>query len=294
MNTLTQINAPFNGAELQIVELNNEPYVPMKPIVEGMGLAWQAQYDKLKVKFSAVIMEIMTTGKDGKSYQMLCLPLRKLFGWLMTISPNKVKLELRDTVIKYQEECDDVLWAYWTKDQISSQKYLETRIKINNRQIAELKAIVDRRCEGSVKKRTEMWHRHHQHFKVSSYKDLLAIHFQDAVNFLETMKLRSTEDEANIRNLVLHIVWLSQWWDQFGNAIRQINPKMGYSIHEHFKNGAYEARLLLGERSYATLCQIAQNHDWQNESLDLHGIIGRLISTDAKYNNLLSLNKLDQ
>lgn len=174
------------------------------------------------------------------------------------------------------------------------QNQLETRVKINNRQIAELKAIVDRRCEGSVKKRTEMWHRHHQHFKVSSYKDLLAIHFQDAVNFLETMKLRSTEEEANIRNLVLHMVWLSQWWDQFGNAIRQINPKMGYSIHEHFKNGAYEARLLLGERSYATLCQIAQNHDWQNESLDLHGIIGRLISTDAKYNNLLSLNKLDQ
>ncbi len=33
----------------------------------------------------------------------------------MTISPNKVKPELRDTVIKYQEECDDVLWEYWTK-----------------------------------------------------------------------------------------------------------------------------------------------------------------------------------
>ena len=40
------------------------------------------------------------------------------------------------------------------------QHQLETRIKINNRQIAELKAIVDRRCEGSVKKRTEMWHKH--------------------------------------------------------------------------------------------------------------------------------------
>jgi len=94
--------------------------------------------------------------------------------------------------------------------QQTKQHQLETRIKINNRQIAELKAIVDRRCEGSVKKRTEMWHRHHQHFKVSSYKDLLSIHFNDSVTFLETMKLRSTEEEANIRNLVLHMVWLSQ------------------------------------------------------------------------------------
>lgn len=35
----------------------------------------------------------------------------------MTISPNKVKPELRDTVIMYQNECDDVLWDCWTKGQ---------------------------------------------------------------------------------------------------------------------------------------------------------------------------------
>lgn len=104
----------FHNANLSIVEHNGQPYVPMRPVVEGMGLAWQAQFDKLKQRFGSVVMEIMTTGKDGKQYQMLCLPLKKLFGWLMTISPNKVKPELRDTVIKYQEECDDVLWDYWT------------------------------------------------------------------------------------------------------------------------------------------------------------------------------------
>lgn len=114
-NSLTQIAVPFHNAELIVVDYNNQPYTAMRPIVEGMGLAWQAQFDKLKQRFSSVIMEIMTTGKDGKQYQMLCLPLKKLFGWLMTISPNKVKPELRDTVIKYQEECDEVLWDYWTK-----------------------------------------------------------------------------------------------------------------------------------------------------------------------------------
>jgi hypothetical protein len=113
--SLQQIAVPFHNSELIVVDYNNQPYTAMRPIVEGMGLAWQAQFDKLKQRFSSVIMEIMTTGKDGKQYQMLCLPLKKLFGWLMTISPNKVKPELRDTVIKYQEECDDVLWEYWTK-----------------------------------------------------------------------------------------------------------------------------------------------------------------------------------
>ncbi|RIJ70069.1 hypothetical protein D1505_25695, partial [Escherichia coli] len=31
-------------------------------------------------------------------------------GWLQTISPNKVRPEIRDKVIQYQEERDNVLW----------------------------------------------------------------------------------------------------------------------------------------------------------------------------------------
>lgn len=114
-NSLTQITVPFHNAELYIVEFEGQPYTAMRPIVENMGLDWKAQLVKIKQRFNSVVGEITTTGKDGKQYQMLCLPLKKLFGWLMTISPNKVKPELRDTVIKYQEECDDVLWDYWTK-----------------------------------------------------------------------------------------------------------------------------------------------------------------------------------
>lgn len=294
MNSLTQISVPFHGANLLIVEYNGQPYTPMKPIVDGMGLDWKSQFVKLKDRFDSTMVEITTVASDGKERLMICLPVRKLAAWLYSIHANKVKAELRDKVITYQNECDDVLWDYWTRGQTSNQKHLEARIKINNRQIAELKAIVDRRCEGSVKKRTEMWHRHHQHFKVSSYKDLLAIHFKDSVTFLETMKLRSLEEEANIRNLALHMVWLNQWWSEFGNAMQQLNPKMSYGIHDHFKSGAYEARLLLGERNYSSLFQIAQTHDWQNESMDLQGLMNRLMNMDRNHSNFLSLNNIDK
>ena len=111
MNMMT---VQFHSAELPLINHNGQPYVAMKPIVEGMGLAWQGQYDKLKQRFSSTIMEIMMVAQDGKQRAMICLPLRKLFGWLMTISPNKVKPEIRDTVIQYQNECDDVLWEYWS------------------------------------------------------------------------------------------------------------------------------------------------------------------------------------
>jgi hypothetical protein len=38
MNSLTQISVPFHGANLLIVEYKGQPYTPMKPIVDGMGL----------------------------------------------------------------------------------------------------------------------------------------------------------------------------------------------------------------------------------------------------------------
>ncbi|NBM79628.1 hypothetical protein GWI76_10220 [Proteus sp. G2659] len=52
MNTISTINVPFHGNNLCIVTHDGEPYVPMKPIVEGMGLDWKSQFSKIKSRFS--------------------------------------------------------------------------------------------------------------------------------------------------------------------------------------------------------------------------------------------------
>ena len=52
---------PFRGDNLYLVDHQGEPYVPMKPVVEGMGLAWQGQHAKLTTKFSKGIKEIVVT-----------------------------------------------------------------------------------------------------------------------------------------------------------------------------------------------------------------------------------------
>jgi len=101
---------------LVLIGDDNVPMVAMKPIVENMGLSWQGQHAKLNEKFNSVIKLILTTGADGKNYEMTCLPLRKLPAWLYSINPNKVAPELRDKITRYQNECDDVLWEYWAKE----------------------------------------------------------------------------------------------------------------------------------------------------------------------------------
>lgn len=109
------ISVPFHQDNLVLINHNDEPFVAMKPIVVQMGLIWAAQYVKIMEKFESVVSIIETTGEDGKIYKMICLPLKKLPAWLYSISPNKVNPEIKDKIIQYQDECDDVLWQYWTK-----------------------------------------------------------------------------------------------------------------------------------------------------------------------------------
>lgn len=99
---MKSIHVNFHGAELFVIEHNGEPYTPMKPSVEGMGLDWAAQFTKLKLRFEKGIVEIAIPSAGGNQ-RMICLPLRKLAAWLNSISANKVKPERRNCVLRCQE-----------------------------------------------------------------------------------------------------------------------------------------------------------------------------------------------
>ncbi|ELE5890691.1 phage antirepressor N-terminal domain-containing protein [Vibrio fluvialis] len=110
------IKVSFHGSNLFILDHNGEPYTPMRPIVEGMGMEWSYQSRKLnsnKERWGVAV--IATVAQDNKTRETLCIPLRKLFGWLQTLQPNRIREDIRDKVIQYQNECDDVLWKHWTK-----------------------------------------------------------------------------------------------------------------------------------------------------------------------------------
>ncbi|HHL2825779.1 TPA: phage antirepressor N-terminal domain-containing protein [Citrobacter murliniae] len=111
---ISTINVSFHGDALLLVSQNGEAFVPMKPVVEGMGLDWASQFTKIKTRFSKGIVEIAIPSKGGVQ-SMTCLAFRKFAGWLHTINVGKVRHELREKVARYQEECDDVLYQYWTK-----------------------------------------------------------------------------------------------------------------------------------------------------------------------------------
>jgi hypothetical protein len=76
--------------------------------------------------------EIRTTGADGKQYEMVCLPLDYLNGWLFKINANRYKGDdRREVIIRYQRECYRVLADHFlpNRKQIASEPNIEKVIK---------------------------------------------------------------------------------------------------------------------------------------------------------------------
>ncbi|EKQ8001600.1 phage antirepressor N-terminal domain-containing protein [Raoultella ornithinolytica] len=180
------INVPFYGSELYVVNHNGEPYAPMKPIAEGMGLAWQSQLAKIKQRFSSTVTEIVMVAADGKSRTMICLALRKLAAWLNTVSPNKVRPEIRERVIRYQEECDDVLYEYWTKGQVVNPRKMK---RSTAKQLTPLRQTAERLiATGLGRIYPDIWKLVHQRFDVEHIHQLEPTQIGEAIDYLNALE----------------------------------------------------------------------------------------------------------
>ncbi|MBI6181109.1 phage antirepressor N-terminal domain-containing protein [Serratia proteamaculans] len=112
-NQLVEVS--FRNQLIPAVMRNGVAYVAMRPVCENIGLDWPSQTVKLKRmtgKFNCC--DITTVAADGKMRDVLCIPLRKLNGWLFSVNPEKVRLEIKDNLIVYQEECFEVLHDHFT------------------------------------------------------------------------------------------------------------------------------------------------------------------------------------
>ncbi|MCL8569181.1 phage antirepressor N-terminal domain-containing protein [Proteus mirabilis] len=249
MTSISTINVPFHGANLCIVNRDGNPYVPMKPIIEDMGLDWASQFTKLKKRFSKGIVEITIPSKGGEQ-SMICLAMHKLTGWLYSIMPNKVKPEIRDKVIKYQEECDDVLYEYWTTGEVK--KKHKSTVQERN----PLKNAVNLLVSKKGIMYPEAYSLVHQKFNVSSIEELTADQIPDAVEYIHKFVLEGeyipketprevTQERANRDMDVHHVNALAKhyeaiytaWKVELYPALVGVDSPIAYRLRDRLQDG---------------------------------------------------------
>ncbi|WP_337137020.1 phage antirepressor N-terminal domain-containing protein [Morganella morganii] len=210
--SISTINVPFHGDSLYVVNYNGQPYTPMKPIVEGMGLDWKSQFNKIKSRFAKGMVEITIPTKGGEQ-SMLCLALRKLAGWLHTISPNKVKPEIRNKVIRYQEECDDVLYEYWTTGEVKKKPNFR---QSTAKELIPLRQTAERLIAHGVGNiYPDIWKHVHAEFGVQHINELLPEQIPLAISYLDVLEgeyipkqEKINISEMNVRALYSHMKYI--------------------------------------------------------------------------------------
>ncbi|OKY84259.1 MAG: hypothetical protein BHV69_09525 [Bacteroidales bacterium 52_46] len=141
----------FNSVEILIVCKDGIEYLPIKPICEAIGIDAKAQRDKIQEDefFKPVGVIIPSPGADGKNYDMFCLPVKFIYGWLATINPGKVAPEAKKNVIEYRRECYEVLYNHFHNTLDRQLKANEAELKL----LKELNAVILEEKEAKARRR---------------------------------------------------------------------------------------------------------------------------------------------
>ncbi|EAB3868672.1 phage antirepressor Ant [Salmonella enterica] len=233
---------PFNGQQIITAMAAGVVYVAMKPIVENLGMSWGTQQQKLMKqldKFNCIHMNMVAA--DGKLRKLLCLPLKKLNGWLFSINPEKVRADIRDKLIQYQEECFTVLHDYWTKGKAEN-----PRKKTSVDERTPLRDAVNMLVSKKHLMYPEAYAMIHQRFNVESIEELEASQIPLAVEYIHRVVLEGEfigKQEKKTNELSAKeansLVWLWDYANRSQALFRELYPALK-QIQSNYSGRCYD------------------------------------------------------
>ena len=157
----------FEEDQVEVVtdERDGSKWIPVTAISNNLGLDSASQREKVKndSKFKARVIPLVA--KDGKNRDMICIPDNRLTGFLFSINPNRIAVDIKEKLEVYQEQLADALHDWATTglainpskldglvgaaffqqlaDQFKQQEMIQETVKNQERQIRQVSAAVE-------------------------------------------------------------------------------------------------------------------------------------------------------
>lgn len=117
----------------------------------------------------------------------------------------------------------------------------------------------------------------HQRFSVNGIDEISLDQIPVAVEYVHHLiaLFSHREHKATDMNTIAlaHcMIWCRQWWKEYGDAIRKINPNIASAVHDYFIDGSFVAWGFVDESEKAALRRKLDAHQWNltiNERLKL-------------------------
>ncbi|MEJ1740976.1 phage antirepressor N-terminal domain-containing protein [Escherichia coli] len=233
---------PFNGQQILTAVAAGVTYVAMRQIVENIGIDWTGQSVKLrKMKDKFNCRDISMVAADGKLRKLLCIPLKKLNGWLFSINPEKVRADIRDKLIQYQEECFTVLHDYWTKGKAENAR---KKTSVDDR--TPLRDAVNMLVSKKHLMYPEAYAMIHQRFNVESIEELDSSQIPQAVEYIHRVVLEGEfigKQEKKTNELSAKeansLVWLWDYANRSQALFRELYPALK-QIQSNYSGRCYD------------------------------------------------------
>lgn len=233
-NQLTSID--FHGQTLLATIQDNVVYTALKPICENIGLSWNAQFERIKRdEVLAEGVRMIRTPTKGGFQEVVCLPLTLLNGWLFGVDTNRVKAEIRETLITYKRECYQALFDYWNNGVAVNPRATKDErkplVQAVNMLVTETGAIY-----------SNVWKMIHQRFDVSCVDELTGEQVHQAVEYVHGLVLqhgRKPVDNAMLydvlANSAVHLRDYVRLIKQM-KGIMFFDDEMGRNVHDFVVN----------------------------------------------------------
>ena len=267
VNNMSSLALSFNEVNFTPVQQNGQIWLKTSELAEALGYSDQSGvtriYSRNDDEFTQAMSCSVKLTEKGQSREIRVFSLRGCH-LIAMFSKTAIAKQFRKWVL-------DIL------DREVLGKQIESRQSVSPEQQALLHEIVARRSKGERKIFAEMWSRHNRHFKIARYSQLLAIHFPEAIHYLETMdikakaekqevKINKIEIDANyqqaVQGLAWHMIWVREWWKEFGEPIRKLSPNMAGAVNDHFTDGAMFAFHFINQDDLKKQKERFEYHQW--------------------------------
>lgn len=119
------VHIPFRDGEVLAVEFNGKPHVVLRPALEAIGLDYSTQLAKLRSRSWACVGLCPTQiPGDDQRRDVVVVDVRTFLMLLATIDERRVAIEIRPTLVAFQNEIADVIERHFMKTNGGPDEYV--------------------------------------------------------------------------------------------------------------------------------------------------------------------------
>ncbi len=230
---LQQKEVAFNEDQITAamvkIDGQRQIYVSIRQMCDLLGVTYQGQMRRInddpvlsrQVKGVNITFTPSASGRGGGSQATNCLPIDYLNGWLFGINAKRVKPEVRDRLIIYQEKCHKVLARAFRNGELATDDSFEDMLNVDSPSVQAYKMIM------------AMAQMARQQIVMESRIDRNA-------SRIESAEIQITDFTTRLESLET----------QLGNPDRLITPEQAMQISQAVKAVAVEFSKVTGKNEY--------------------------------------------